>query len=89
MKQRGCNRSRERPFPSFQYASATMAVGAGKELFAYVYLDPAALPRQLMLQWRDGSGWEHRAYWGEDLIAWGTPGTAPRRYMGPRPTLGQ
>jgi len=41
-----------------------------------------------MLQWNDGT-WEHRAYWGANLIAWGTDGTANRRYMGPLPPTGQ
>ena len=38
-----------------------------------------------MLQWNDGT-WEHRAYWGENLIPWGTDNTVSRQYIGPRPT---
>ena len=49
----------------FQGASATLAVDVGDTLFAYVYLDPANPPSELMLQWNDGS-WEHRAYWGRE-----------------------
>jgi len=41
-----------------------------------------------MLQWNDGS-WEHRAFWGDDLIEWGVPGTASRQLMGPLPPVGQ
>jgi hypothetical protein len=41
-----------------------------------------------MLQWNDGS-WEHRAYWGANLIAWGSDGSASRRYMGALPAPGQ
>jgi hypothetical protein len=40
-----------------------------------------------MLQWNDGS-WEHRAYWGENLIEWGTNGTASRQFMGALPRAG-
>src|SRR5207302_560447 len=51
----------------FYNATATLAIAAGDTLFAYVYLDPANPPSQVMLQWNDGS-WEHRAYWGANLI---------------------
>ena len=72
----------------FYGATATLAVGVGDTLFTYVYLDPANLPSEVMLQWNDGS-WEHRAYWGANLIGWGTDGTVSRRYMGPLPATGQ
>jgi len=46
-------------------------------------------PSEVVLQWNDGS-WEHRAYWGANLIsAWGVDGTNSRRYMGPLPAAGQ
>ena len=69
-------------------ATTTLPVVTGDTLYAYVYLDPAAPPREVMLQWNDGT-WEHRAYWGADLIKWGTNGTASRRYMGALPPTGQ
>ena len=72
----------------FQNATATLSVAVGDTLFAYVYLDPANPPSEVMLQWNDGS-WEHRAYWGANLINWGTDGTVSRRYMGPLPATGQ
>jgi len=72
----------------FTGATTTLPVGVGNALFAYVYLDPANPPSELMLQWNDGT-WEHRAYWGANLIAWGTDGTVSRRYMGPLPASGQ
>ena len=72
----------------FDWASQTLSVGAGETLFAHVYLDPANMPREIMLQWNDGS-WEHRAYWGEDLIPYGTKNTAGRKHMGPLPAAGQ
>ena len=42
-----------------------------------------------MLAWNDGSGWEHRAYWGADLVTYGTNGTASRYNAGPLPAAGQ
>ena len=58
-------------------------------LFTYVYLDPDHIPAAILLQWYDGSGWEHRAYWGADRFSWGTIGTASRRFMGALPAAGQ
>ena len=49
-----------------------------------VYLDPENLPKEIMLQWNDGS-WEHRAYWGEQQIDWGKDGSASRKRMGDLP----
>ena len=72
----------------FYGATATLTPSAGNVLFAYVYLDPANLPSQVMLQWNDGT-WEHRAYWGANLLPWGTDGTVSRRYMGTLPRPGQ
>ncbi len=71
----------------FSGASATLAVGVGDTLFAYVFLDTANPPSQVMLQWNDGN-WEHRAYWGANLIGWGTDGTVSRRFMGALPATG-
>ena len=65
-----------------------LKIGEGDRLFAYVYLDPANPPKELMLQFNDGP-WEHRAYWGEDLIDWGQAGTASRLAMGPLPEAGK
>lgn len=71
----------------FEGATDTMVVNAGETLYAYVYLDPANPPSEIMLQWSDAiTGWNHRAFWGADRItSWGTLGTASRRYMGPLP----
>jgi hypothetical protein len=71
----------------FDSADAKMNVNAGDLLFTYVYLDPVSPPRQVMLQWSDGS-WEHRAYWGQSLNNYGTEGTDSRRYVGPLPKTG-
>jgi Big-like domain-containing protein len=72
----------------FDNATATLNVGAGDILYTWVYLDPKYMPRQIMLQWSDGS-WEHRAYWGQNMIAYGTPGTPSRVYMGALPPAGR
>ncbi|MDR4477261.1 MAG: hypothetical protein R3B11_14825 [Nitrospira sp.] len=72
----------------FRGAKAALFVSVGDRLFAHIYLDPARMPRQVMLQWHDGS-WEHRAYWGENLIPWGTDKTVSRQYMGPLPPPGR
>jgi beta-glucosidase len=73
----------------FMGASTTLSVGNNDVLFAYVYLDPANLPSEVMLQWNDGSSWEHRAFWGADRITYGAYGTNGRRPMGALPAAGQ
>ncbi|MFO0872166.1 MAG: DUF1553 domain-containing protein [Pirellulales bacterium] len=72
----------------FTGANPPLKVGEGDKLFAYVYLDPANPPREVMLQWNDGS-WEHRAIWGENLIEWGQSGSASRLSQGPLPKTGE
>src|SRR6185436_2521025 len=75
---------------SFNWAGATLSINAGDTLFAYVYLDPASPPSEIMLSWNTTAGdWEHRAYWGQNLITYGTDATASRRNMGALPQAGQ
>jgi hypothetical protein len=71
----------------FSGATAGLRIGPDDKLFAYVFLDALNPPKAIMLQFNDGS-WEHRAYWGEDLIPLGVAATASRRPQGPLPTLG-
>ena len=66
-----------------------LPVGAGDTLFAYVYLDPENPPRQLILSWLADNHWEHRAYWGENLVVEGIDGGPGRRPMGPLPPTGE
>ena len=73
----------------FYGASTPLAIAVNDNLYTYIYMDPANPPTQVMLQWHDGSSWEHRAYWGANKIGWGTDGTISRRYMGPLPATGQ
>ena len=72
----------------FLGAATPLALGPGDTLFTYAYLDPKTPPREVMLQWNDGT-WEHRAFWGEDLINFGTTGTTSRRRLGDLPAPGQ
>lgn len=67
----------------------SLTVSAGDTLFAYVYLDPSRPPRQIMLSWLANNHWEHRAYWGENLVAEGIDGGPGRRAMGPLPPTGK
>ena len=44
----------------------------GDILYSWVYLDPKNPPKQIMLQFHEEkSSWNHRAWWGEDLIPYG------------------
>ncbi|MFT5123499.1 MAG: hypothetical protein ACI97B_002134, partial [Verrucomicrobiales bacterium] len=70
-------------------AQSGMPLGENARLFCYVYLDPVDPPKQIMLQWHDGGGWEHRAVWGGDHIPWGTAGTISRHNMGALPEFGK
>ena len=66
-----------------------VTVGEGDVLFAHVYIDPVAPPKQIMLQFNDGT-WEHRAYWGEaDRIRFGKDKTPSRLRIGDLPAPGQ
>lgn len=72
----------------FTDAKPGLRVGEGDKLFAYVFLDPANPPQEVMLQFNDGS-WEHRAIWGGDLIAWGAAGSPSRFAAGGLPKAGE
>ena len=72
----------------FAFASPPLSVNAGDTLFAYVFLDPDNPPSQIMLTWL-GPTWEHRVYWGDNLITEGTDGTASRHSMGSLPPTGR
>jgi hypothetical protein len=66
----------------------TLEVDSGDRLYGYVHIDPANRPSEIMLQWHSGGSWEHRAYWGTNLINLGTDGSASRRSMGALPQAG-
>ena len=72
----------------FVGAAKPLRVGPDDVLFTYVFLDPQTPPREIMLQWNNGS-WDQRAFWGEDLIPFGEANTPSRRRLGPLPATGQ
>ncbi|MFO1054438.1 MAG: DUF1549 and DUF1553 domain-containing protein [Planctomycetota bacterium] len=74
----------------FTDAPSMLRVGVDDEFFVHVWLDPSNPPREVMLQLNDqGGSWDHRAIWGEDVIAWGEAGKASRRAMGALPPTGR
>ena len=70
--------------------SKPITLAAGDRLFAYVWLDPKNPPKQIMLQFNADNKWEHRAWWGEDLIPYGkgSKGAAHHK-AGALPALGK
>lgn len=73
----------------FTKASQPLVVGKGDKLFAYVYLDPADLPKAIMLQFHTGE-WAHRANWGDaDAIPYGEKGKPGKLLMGDLPPAGE
>src|SRR5207247_575579 len=73
----------------FDLAPTGFQVQPGESLFAHVFIDPANPPETVMLQWNDGSGWEHRAFWGADKIKEGKPNSPARHHMGALPETGK
>jgi RHS repeat-associated protein len=69
---------------SFTGAPA-MTTGVNDNLFVWALLDPCDPPREIVVEWYDGS-WNHRGYWGENLISLASTGT---RYMGAMPAAGE
>ncbi len=69
-------------------AEKPLRVGPEDILFSYVYIDPKSPPREIMMQWNNGS-WEQRAFWGDDIIKFGAAGTPSRRHIGPLPKSGE
>jgi hypothetical protein len=72
----------------FTGASPGLKIGEGDKFFSYVYLDPQNPPKTVMLQFNDGS-WEHRAFWGEDLIPFGSGAGDNHKPMGGLPKTGE
>ena len=72
----------------FTGANPPLSIESGTKLFTYVYLDTLNPPKEIMLQFNDGT-WEHRAYWGGDKIDWGKKDTASRRRLGDLPETGK
>src|SRR5262249_1781234 len=80
----------------FTGAAKKLKVGEGDVLFAYVFIDPLAPPKEIMLQWhaslpkREANiEWAYRRYWGENPIESGKPDTPERPAMGDLPPSGK
>ncbi len=74
----------------FESAAEPLVVGGGDRLFAHVYLDPANLPKAVMLQFRVNDKWSRRANWGdENAIDYGRKGTPERVQAGSLPEPGR
>lgn len=65
-----------------------VVAGTGDVLFTHVYLPAGSSVETLMLEWHDGDGWEHRAFWGADRIAEGKPNSSSRHRVGDLPKPG-
>lgn len=75
----------------FMNTTQTLSFGTGDKIAVYVLINPCAPPREIMLQFLNttDSNWDHRPFWGENLI-WPTVPQGPARQpMGPLPPAGQ
>jgi hypothetical protein len=72
----------------FSEASPPLPIGPEDILVVHVFIAQDDPPREIMMQWNDGS-WDHRAFWGEDLIRLGQKDSPGRRAMGALPKSGQ
>ncbi|MCB9846606.1 MAG: PSD1 domain-containing protein [Phycisphaeraceae bacterium] len=66
-----------------------MVLAEGDVLVAHVHIDPTAPTREIMLQFHASGSWEHRAFWGQDLINFGSTGTTSRARRGDLPEAGR
>ncbi|HRK33963.1 MAG TPA: DUF1553 domain-containing protein [Candidatus Hydrogenedentes bacterium] len=66
-----------------------LAASADDILYAYVYIDPASPPASIMIEWREGDSWEHRAYWGANEIKVDLGDGPQRLNMGVLPEAGK
>ncbi len=75
----------------YETGAAPLDLPQNAKIFAYVWLDPKAMPRELMLQFHTKKeAWEHRAVWGdENAIDWGKSKTTSRQLAGTLPEGGK
>ncbi len=69
-----------------------LTVAEGDVLVAHVYLDPNDTPDEIMVQFNgtgESAGWRHRAYWGQNRIAFGRDNTTERKRLGDLPATGE
>ena len=68
---------------------ASFEIPANGVISVWTYLDPADLPKSIMLQFHVG-GWNHRAFWGEEgAIPFGKVRTPEKVNMGKLPEAGK
>jgi len=72
----------------YQAGAGPLVIPQQPTFSVYVYLDPADLPDEVMIQFHT-DGWKHRALWGEDIIEFGAKGTSERFVAGPLPAAGE
>lgn len=72
----------------YQSGAKEFIVPPGANFFLQVYLDPSDPAKEVMIQFHT-TGWHHRAYWGADLIEFGTEGSTERYPAGDLPTAGE
>ncbi|YCM42727.1 PSD1 and planctomycete cytochrome C domain-containing protein [Verrucomicrobiaceae bacterium 227] len=72
----------------YQSGAREFEVPAGANFFVHLYLDPADLPEEVMIQFHT-AGWSHRALWGADIINFGKKGTSERFRAGELPEAGE
>jgi hypothetical protein len=73
----------------YQSGAAPLPILPEGKIFAHVFLDPANLPKSIMVQFHKGD-WKHRAVWGEyDPIPFGAPNTTEKVHFGPLPEAGK
>ncbi len=72
----------------FTKATTPLLVSEDDVFFTHVYIDPADPPHELMLQFYD-TDWQHRCYWGRDIVQFGATGTPTRLPMGKIPEAGK
>jgi mono/diheme cytochrome c family protein len=83
------NRARGLDQRFFDDSRRKLKIGDGDKFFGYVYIDAHNPPKELMFQWHTRGNWTHRAYWGANVIDFGTDGTPERLRMGDLPPAGR
>lgn len=72
----------------FHEATPGLRVGEGDKVFAYVFMAPNDPPEQIMMQFHTDN-WDHRPYWGKNLIPFGPDSPPARVRIGDLPELGK
>ena len=72
----------------FDRAKTPLKIADGDVFFCHVYLDEKNPPKEIMLQFNNGS-WDHRAYWGDNKIEWGKSDSPSRFSKGALPEKGK